>query len=182
MKQVLFYIILLEIFGVACNRKACKDAAAHTDQNKSVPELPRFQQKLLDADTLASNTDTLLYFQRSACFGFCPAYTYTIYQNGMIKYNGQHYIEPLGTRYSLITEEWWKEVSEQIKKSDFFELASRYPLDEKMYIPDLPNIVIIIKQFGIRKSINDNHDAPKALKDFELFLEEKFKEINFKKD
>ena len=55
----------------------------------------------------------------------------------------------------------------------------KYPIEEKMYIPDLPNTIITIKEYGKRKTVIDNHNAPKELKDFELFLLEKFKEVEF---
>jgi len=174
-----FIIIVLSVFTF-CN-SCCRKSSGDPDSvnNKNVSELPRFQTKLKASDTLALNTDTLLYFQKSACFGFCPTYDYLVYQNGMIRYYGRQHVDILGPRYSLVTESWWKEISEQIKKINFFSLANVYPIEERMYIPDLPNTIIIIKEYGKRKSVTDNHDAPKELKDFEIFLEEKFKQVNF---
>ncbi len=178
----IFALLTIAFFCNQCNRKTGSDTSENSAKDKSIPELPRFQKKISDVDTLALNTDTLLYYQKSACFGFCPTYNFIVYQNGMIKYNGVQHIEPLGSRYDLISENWWKEVALQIQKINFFELANVYPLDEKMYIPDLPNTIIIVKDLGKRKSITDNHDAPKALKDFEFFLEAKFNEFHFIKE
>ena len=70
----------------------------------------------------------------------------------MIKYNGQQHIEPLGIRYNLVTEAWWNEITTQMKIANFFELANLYPVEPRMYIPDLPNTIIIIKEYGKRKS------------------------------
>ncbi len=182
MKSNLFiFFIILGLFCFHCSRKCNVDSAGKTTKDQGVPELPRFINQLVSSDTLALNTDTLLYFQKSACFGFCPTFNYTIYQNGMIRYKGEQFIEPSGTRYGLITDDWWKQVLVQIQQSKFFELANLYPIEEKMYIPDLPNTTIIIKEYGKRKSVIDNHNAPKELKDFELFLLEKFKEVDFDK-
>ncbi len=180
MKNILFIVfILFGLLSFNCSRKCNVDSAGNSTNDQKIPELPRFKKELVSSDTLALNTDTLLYFQKSACFGFCPTFNYTIYQSGMIRYNGQQHIEPLGTQYALINEDWWKQVLVQIQKSNFFELANVYPIEEKMYIPDLPNTIITIKEYGKRKTVIDNHNAPKELKDFELFLLEKFKEVEF---
>lgn len=176
-----FFLFPVILCHSSCCRKTCSQQAEVNPNHKVVRELPRFQKSLLAADTLALNTDTLLYFQKSACFGFCPTYNYTLYQNGMVRYNGHQFVEPLGTRYALATDEWWKPILARIQQIDFFNLANIYPTDEKMYIPDLPNIIITIKEFGKRKSVIDNHDAPEALKDFEHFIEERFREIDFNK-
>lgn len=54
-----------------------------------------------------------------------------------------------------------------------------YPVEKELYIPDLPNTIITIKDFGKRKSIIDNHHAPKELKDFEFYLESQFQKLEF---
>ncbi len=177
------YKLLLSIFLAgfilnACNRK---NVQHNSDTDKMNPELPRFLKTLSANDTLALNTDTLLYFQKSACFGFCPTYNYTIYQTGLVRYEGLQHVDVIGTRYALISDSWWKEVMQQIQLTGFFELANVYPLDEKMYIPDLPNTILIIKEFGKRKSVIDNHNAPDSLKKFEAFLEMKLLELKLNK-
>jgi hypothetical protein len=170
-------LITLLLICSSCSRKSKPEM----NSDGINPELPRFIKTLTDKDTLALNTDTLLYYQKSACFGFCPTYNYTIYQTGMIKYEGIQHVDVIGTQYGLITDTWWKEVLTQIQQIHFFELANVYPLDEKMYIPDLPNTLIVVKEFGKRKAIIDNHNAPKELKEFEALLEQKFKQLKLGK-
>jgi hypothetical protein len=180
MKFSFYFLFILIIAWSACNRKSCANNTSNIKDQK-IPELPRFQKKLVTADTLQQNIDTLIFYQRSACFGFCPTFNYLVYQNGVVHYNGIQHVEPLGKQYGLIADSWWKEVAMQLSNSGFFVLENVYPTDPKMYIPDLPNTIIIIKDGGKRKSIIDNHDAPKPLKDFEIFLEEKFRMIDFNK-
>ncbi|HEX5624475.1 MAG TPA: DUF6438 domain-containing protein [Saprospiraceae bacterium] len=170
--------ILLMLTGMACNRKS-GSASADEKGMPLPPALPRFAKSLAASDTLAANTDTLLYYQRSACFGFCPTFSYTVYQNGMIKYDGIQHVEWIGTRYGLVTEDWWKLVQDEINKARFFELQSVYPVEKELYIPDLPNTIVIVKEYGMRKQVTDNHHAPKELKDFEIFLEAHFQKVTF---
>ncbi|MBK6544172.1 MAG: hypothetical protein IPG12_02640 [Saprospiraceae bacterium] len=173
---------LFLLLTISCNRNVKNDKL--NQQNKVIipPALPIFVKSLQASDTLALNTDTLLYYQRSACFGFCPTYNYTLYQNGMVKYEAIQHVDNVGTHFGLVTDAWWTEVLKEIQKSNFFELLDVYPVEKELYIPDLPNTIITIKDFGKRKSIIDNHHAPKELKDFEFYLESQFQKLEFIKN
>lgn len=177
---LLFLLTGFLIFG--CNRKCAKNTTANNQSVIVPPPLPVFTKELVANDTLELHTDTLLYYQRSACFGFCPTYNYIVYQNGMVRYNGIQHVDEMGTKFGLATDLWWSEVVKQINKLDFFNLEEIYPIEKQLYIPDLPNIIITIKLYGKGKTVIDNHHAPKELKDFEAFLEEHFQKIEFRKN
>ncbi len=176
--------VLCSLFAIALLFQCCQRKSAQwvdpNQKNTQVPELPRFMNDFTAKDTLAQDTDTLLYYQRSACFGFCPTFHYTVYQNGLIRYEGIQHTEPLGNRFGLVSDDWWKEVQERLKICKFFELEPVYPIEKHLYIPDLPNTIITVKEYNQRKQVIDNHHAPKELKDFEFFLEDHFKKVKFR--
>ncbi|MBK9108289.1 MAG: hypothetical protein IPM92_07895 [Saprospiraceae bacterium] len=164
----------------SCNRKASNGGNVNGKSQKPAPELPIFKTTFTATDTLVDKVDTILYYQRSACFGFCPTFQYTVYENGIVKYEGLQHVDKLGCQYALATDAWWDEVKKQIAASRFFDLAPVYPVEPELYIPDLPNTIVIVKEFGLYKKVTDNHHAPKPLKDFEIFLESHFQKLEFR--
>ena len=66
---------------------------------------------------------------------------------------------------------------EKINQINFFKLSSVYPPNEREFLPDLPNKNILIKEYGLRKFITDNHSSPAQLKELEQMIESKFKMI-----
>ena len=170
------FLICTFLISISCNRKSID-----TNKKNKEPELPSalpiFKQVFAPEDTLLLNTDTLLFYRRSACFGFCPTFDFTIYQNGIVKYDGIQHVENLGTAFRLATDSWWNVVKSELRKFDFYKLAPVYPVEKELYIPDLPNTIITLKETGSRKTVIDNHHAPKELKDFEIFIEAHFKQL-----
>lgn len=172
--QILF--ICLCFLVTTCSRKNI--AKNNKADGSTIPTaLPVFKQVFNPEDTLLNNTDTLLFYRRSACFGFCPTFEFTIYQNGIVKYDGIQHVENLGTAYRLASDAWWNLVKAELGKFNFYKLAPVYPIEKELYIPDLPNTIITLKEMGMRKSVIDNHHAPKELKDFEIFIEAHFQEL-----
>ena len=171
-----FLLFCCFLCASSCNRKS-----THKNKKPTEPELPSalpvFKQVFNPEDTLLLNTDTLLFYRRSACFGFCPTFDFTIYQNGIVKYDGIQHVDHLGTAYRLATDSWWVSVKSELRKFDFYKLAPVYPIEPELYIPDLPHTIITLKETGTRKSVIDNHHAPKELKDFEIFIEAHFQEL-----
>ncbi len=175
-KPIWCFFILAFILTFACNRNS-SSKNQKSDQPTVLSPLPIFKTSFQPEDTLLLSTDTLLFYRRSACFGFCPTFDFTIFQNGIAKYEGFQHIEPIGTSYVLATDAWWNEVKMQLKKFDIYKLEPVYPIEKELYIPDLPNTIITIKEYGLRKSVIDNHHAPKELKDFEFFIEAHFQKL-----
>lgn len=169
------FFALVIVFS--CGRKVNHNGAIN--ENKTATPLPVFKTSFNASDTLLDNTDTILYYQRSACFGFCPTFNYTVFANGIVRYNGQQHVDRLGNYYALATDAWWDSIKIQMRICQFFELKELYPVEPELYIPDLPNTIVLIKELGLRKKVTDNHHAPKPLKDFEIFLEEQFKKLDF---
>ena len=177
MKNLIFVLLISSLF-IFCNKKT--SAVKSSNENETIEKikpLPRFLTALTINDTLTTNADTLLYYQRAPCFGFCPSFTYTLFTNGIVIYTGYNNIEPLGTWYALISESWWSEVISAANQIDFFNLSDHYPIDIKENIPDLPNTNILIKEYGKRKYISDNHHSPTELKNFEIVLDKKLKDL-----
>ncbi|MBK9962307.1 MAG: hypothetical protein IPP06_13540 [Saprospiraceae bacterium] len=179
-----FLLLLLPFLVFACYRKTIKEKGqAIGDQLESgeqikIPDaLPRFIGKIEAKDTLPQNLDTLLFYQRTACFGFCPTFNYTLFNNGAVLYQGIMHVQNPGRFWGLMAEDEWLKLMEKVNKINFFKLSSVYPPNEREFLPDLPNKNILIKEYGLRKFITDNHSSPAQLKELEDMIESKFQMI-----
>jgi Domain of unknown function (DUF6438) len=183
MNKVFIYLLTFPLCIIFICNTSCNKRLNQNGSNTPIPPiLPRFAAMLHPKDTFTENLDTLLFFKRSACFGFCPAYEYVIYTNGLVYYKGYQHAHPSGRNLALISENEWQEIMMRAKSFNFFELSDVYPAEKEFYIPDLPNTITLIKDAGLRKQVIDNHSCPKELKQFEIFLEEKIKVFSFKTD
>lgn len=182
MKQVWLILLILGAL-IACHRRAVKPMVCiPSDQGdqeliKDPDPLPRFVCAIQASDTDRTLLDTLLYFNRTACFGFCPTFEFTIFTNGTVLYNGIQHVKPLGHQWFLISENEWDQLLRMARKNGFFEMDNIYPTEQREFLVDLPNINIMFKADGKRKFILDNHSAPEKLKSIEKEVEETLKNL-----
>lgn len=101
-------------------------------------------------------------FQQGPCFGRCPVYTLSLYQNGLLLYEGERFTDMPGTWYKLLGR---AEVAALI---DSFTVAdmSRFPLSFPSNVPDASvntlTFVDVKQQKTYRTSFRE--EAPKELK------------------
>ena len=171
------FLIVLSIcsFFISCHRKAIspdhKKKNHSTSVNNNIPELPIFLNKMTSSDTNFSKIPVLLKFEKTACFGFCPVYEFSLYSNGIACYNGKHFVKKEGKTYGLFKEKLWKEIKSKAENIQFISFSNNYPIESQNEIPDLAKTIISLNFYGQIKTITDSHSAPKELKGLEDFIE-----------
>ena len=175
-RYILSIIGLLIIFS--CSKKANLTTSDNTPKAEHIQPKPlaRFITNLPQTIDF-SGLDTLLFLKRSPCFGFCSAYDYTLFTNGIVRYMGYAHVDPIGEHYALLQESVWDTIIQEAHKITFFKLANRYPEIEENFIPDLPSTFIMLKDAGERKMIRDNHSPPKELKQLEVYIDAKLRSL-----
>jgi hypothetical protein len=182
MKQLGWSILILFTI-LACHRRTLKPMVCipsdQADQEllKDPDPLPRFVCVIQASDTDKTLLDTLLYFNRTACFGFCPTFEFTIFSNGTVLYHGIQHVQPLGQHWFLISENEWDQLLKLARKTGFFDMENVYPVDKREFLVDLPNINLMIQSDGRKKFVLDNHSAPEKLKELEREVEETLKRL-----
>lgn len=102
---------------------------------------------------------------RTVCFGFCPAYTVEVDDNGKAVFTGDAYteVDDQTTEYQVSVEEVTK-LRQEVERIGFFSLRDRY---ENVHITDLPSQKITVTLDGKTKSIYMyglvGEDIPKEL-------------------
>ena len=69
-----------------------------------------------------TENNPVIYLERSACFGLCPAYTLTLRGNGIANYDGLSNVEKVGKHSAQISEEDLLTLVAEFDKVKIFEL------------------------------------------------------------
>lgn len=144
-----------------------EDAPTQTPSGELIPEaetkaqINRAKNKL--SDSLVAR------IQRTACFGRCPIYTASIYQSGLVLYQGEKWVEKEGMFQAKMTELEIKSLLEKAKSVGFFEMNEAY---DSPYVTDLPSTIITLRNDDIIKIVANRYEGPEALRTFEMFFDE----------
>lgn len=107
-------------------------------------KLPR-KAKPKPATTVAAITQgPVLVYQRTPCYGRCPAYTATIFADGRVEYDGQRFVPLLGKHTLSLSPTKVAALVAEAKRINFSSLAERYAGNTS----DLPATIITVQPAG----------------------------------
>jgi hypothetical protein len=163
----LYLLAMLGLAGifvlVACNRKttAPTEVAPIAEEPKSkgneTIELPK------------EKPYQVVGFQKTACFGKCPAYQVKIYNDGKATWYGQLNVERLGWHEAMVSKEVLAAIKQKVSEIRYLDFAHQYPTNNR--VADLPSTVTYIRIGDIEKSVVNTYQAPTELDVFEDYLE-----------
>ena len=102
-----------------------------------------------------------LKMHRSACFGRCPTYSIEVYKNGLVRFTGIKFTQPIGI---------YEKNMGSVKVQNLFSEFSVKKVDTckdvyDLHIADLPGIYYTFEYPNKTKKINNAHFGPQFLKD-----------------
>lgn len=118
-----------------------------------------------------TDSEVAITIDRSACFGECPIYTVTVYEDGTVVYNGERFVEVEGEQTIQIEPERVEELVHIIEEAGYFELDDEY-MD--MMVTDVPYVMTSVTHDGETKAINHylgDTSAPLELHAVEYFID-----------
>lgn len=115
--------------------------------------------------------------ERTACFGSCPSYKFSISKNGYAYYKGMAFVENEGEYKAKVSQELISSILEAAEKSHYYTMKEFYWEP----ITDVPSTYTSVLNKGERFNRLNQSEAPQELIDFELFLDDIIKEINWTK-
>jgi hypothetical protein len=74
----------------------------------------------------AQESKPVVTLERSACFGGCPVYTVTIYEDGTVVYEGTRFVEVTGRQTIQIEEARVAEIVQAFEAAGYFEWEDEY--------------------------------------------------------
>jgi hypothetical protein len=126
------------------------------------------------SQTNSSGLDTVLLasIERTPCFGACPTYKISIYNNGYVVYEGKQHVKNIGLFSSRLDSSKVNEIKDFIEKNKILDMNDEY---KNPRIADYPGTFTEASLNGKYKHILEmDPQAPKQLKDFEKFLDSFF--------
>ena len=114
----------------------------------------------------------VIRLERMGCYGFCPIYDVTIYENGNVTYRGHKFVDLIGKRTTNIGESRAQQLTAYIQRANYFSLSDRYDDD---YASDLSTAVTFVRIGGREKRIYHYHGSgadPIELFDIEQAIDE----------
>jgi hypothetical protein len=97
--------------------------------------------------------ERIIYYDRSACFGTCPSFTFEAYNDGTCTYHGRNFVDLIGTYKGKWDLEKTGAIYQLAMDMGYFELDSIY--DNKM-VTDLPATTTEIFQ----KRVKNRYKGP----------------------
>ena len=170
-----FPILLLLLAFVACSLPACaqKPASPQATSKKISKKAARKATKSA-AKTPAPvpvAAGPVLTFERTPCFGTCPAYVMQVFADGRVAYDGRRGVPMLGPKELRLPTAAVANMLQMAKEAHFDQFQDRYSRGTT----DLPSTVIAVRQpNGQLKTVTVEEGAPANLTQFVTYLANQF--------
>ena len=113
----------------------------------------------------------VITLERQPCFGFCPMYTVSIFEDGTVVYNGDSNVDVTGEQTSEIAPETVQQMVDAFASAGYFEWEEAYTTQT---VTDLPTVITSVTRDGethrIQRYAGDN-TAPLALPFLENWID-----------
>jgi hypothetical protein len=117
------------------------------------------------------NGGIILSIERTPCFGACPVYTATLYENGLLMYNGKRFTHSIGCHYAIISPSEIKKLRGWLEDDGIFLFKDKYP-EEDVAPTDLSSCLLFYRKGKIEKAIVDRGwETPENLQNVENKIE-----------
>lgn len=115
--------------------------------------------------------DKVLEMSKGPCFGSCPIFTITVYDNGWATYNGKLYTDKLGLHIKKVGRSRLEEIKRELRLANLWQYQNIY----RSSLPDLQSVTINYFEKGRTKSITGKEGRPISVQKIEAFLDKMVK-------
>ena len=123
----------------------------------------------------------VITLERTACFGNCPIYKLTIFDDGKVLFDGKDYVKRPGMNTSQITKSELEALIKEFEKIDYLNLDENYTDDPKNCpesATDNPSAITSLNWNGKKNTVRHYYGCrgPKILEQLTA-LEDKIDEV-----
>ncbi|MDB5234590.1 MAG: hypothetical protein JWR44_1583 [Hymenobacter sp.] len=160
-----YIAFLLLLFTVGFTLPACaQKATSHKTKMKKT-------SKKTTATKPKIETQPVLTFQRTACFGTCPSYTMQVFADGRVAYEGQRFVPIVGQKELRLPVATVNEMLRKVQEAHFDQFDSRYAQNTS----DLPSVVVAVRQPGGKfKTVQVEEGEPANVRELMTYLGTRF--------
>lgn len=121
--------------------------------------------------SLVGNPKIVGMFEKTPCFGKCPVYSITLFDDGSIYLEGKMNLSYIGKYQSQLSKAQMVELQFKAEEIGYFSLENTYPPKGQPLMADFPLTKTYIRIGNKEKIISNRHDSPTSLRQFEAYLE-----------
>lgn len=103
----------------------------------------------------------IIVYSKGPCFGKCPIFTMTIYNTGLVKFNGRRNTDKNGKHEKTLDKKTYIDLIKSFKKNRFWRFDDTYGMD----LVDAPTITISFSNDGDAKTVKGKAQFPEKLKE-----------------
>ena len=117
--------------------------------------------------------EPLITMKKTPCFGKCPYFEVSIFDDGSIIYEGFKFVDRIGVYKSKINNKKVALIEDYIRRIDFFSFDDVYDAT----VTDLPSIIIEVNSQGKYHKVKGRYKMPEKFRLFSKFLDNLLLEI-----
>lgn len=153
--------IALVVAAAACNTSSPRAEHTPVDQQANKAVAP-----VCDHEPIAS-------LERTSCYGWCPVYKVTVFSDGIVEYQGEHYVKTKGRAVGHLDPKELAALHDLFQRNGYRSLKGSY---EEYYVSDNPSAYTLYSLAdGTMKPVRHyfgDQSAPKALLDIEQGIDQ----------
>ena len=151
MRNLLVLMLLLTVSLSSCKL---------FDKSATEKEITEEVKKAMEEETL------LVRISLGPCFGTCPVFKASIYEDGTVHYKGSMNVDKMGSYKTTIGRGKINDIRHMIRTTEFANLNDTYDAN----IPDFPRFYIAAVVDGEEKKVMSQGDVPENLRSLQKYL------------
>lgn len=120
------------------------------------------------ASASLSKLTPVISMSKGPCYGRCPVFTLTVYDNGIASYKGEMHTERLGTYVRKLEKGEMEKLLSEFKRANLWQYRDTY----RGHIPDMQSVSITYHENGRQKTVAGKEIRPNAVKWLETQLDQ----------
>jgi len=121
----------------------------------------------------------VMTIKRAPCFGSCPWYEASFYDDGTILYEGKKHVNHIGKFKLKANSRTIRTLTNKAQKIGFFKMEKEYPVDPSHQITDLPKTELMVKIGRTGKTILLQNEIPPVLIEYIKEIEGTLKRLDY---
>lgn len=195
MKTSLYIFILLALIASSCtgiknsieSRKQAKikKQTALTDPIirdaeiktviQTIDSLDIVDEVIMVNETVALDDKILIEYTKTPCLGRCPSFMLIVYKNGNIEYEGNMFVDKIGTFKGKIDLKITDPILAKANTIGFYNMEAEYDAG----YTDIPTTILKINGDSTSHSVRDRWNGPTELHDLYTMLDQLIENINW---
>ena len=160
-------ILILTVFAALVAFTSCDQKKAQqttTDVKETVPDHPGTKPEK------PKEVYQMVGYQKTACYGKCPVYQVKLYNDGTAIWEGKRFVDRMGEYKAKVSKATLDAIKQKAYDVGYFDFYEKYPVKHR--VADLPSTITYMRVGDVVKSVNNTHEGPEKLAEFEKYLEE----------